>query len=370
MRVVLAFNAFKGTLTGDEVSRIVRDVVVSDWPDADVRIVPVADGGDGTLATALAYGFRPESVPAVDALSRPTSAVVGRQGDAALVELASVCGIAGIATDSWDGWETTSLGLGLACAALLDREVTDITVSLGGSASTDGGLGFLSGLGALPRDAQGNRCPPTLAGLEQVTTIDLTGLHPRAATARWRFLVDVDSPLTGPRGAARMFGPQKRLDPTAVARAEQAMVRWGALVAGIRGEEVADLPGSGAAGGILVGAHLACDPTVESGARFIARLTGLEAAIGDGDLVITGEGALDEQTLHGKGPGMVIALARMHSTPVAVIAGSSELSPADVGAVDLVTLTQVAGSTSAAIADPGTWLRAATRTLLGRSTLR
>lgn len=362
--VLIAFSAFKGTLTSGEANALAAGVVRGRWPSARVMTAPLADGGDGTLTIALDHGFSSRLVPAFDALGRQTSARVGVREDEALVEMAEVCGIAAIADESWDGFDTTSRGLGAACARLLDDGVTRLTISLGGSASTDGGLGLLVGLGAVGRDADGHPCAPTLAGLERTSSIDLTGLHPRAAASAWTFLVDVDSPLTGPTGAARMFGPQKHLDEAGVERAEAALERWGSLVGDLCGHDVAQQPGAGAAGGVLVGAHLIRSPQVLSGAEHLAALTGLDELLADCTLVITGEGALDAQSLRGKGPGLVLERASRAGVRAAVIAGRSSLTAREAGAVDVVTLEHVAGSAEAAMADPDAALERATHLLL------
>lgn len=364
VRILLAFDKFKGTLTGLQVAAVVSGILTVRLPTAEVRSVPLADGGDGTLAIALAHGFRPRVVASADALGRPASTTVGMDGRRGFIEMAEVCGLADIAPAERDGRRSTSLGLGLAARALLDLGVDDITIGLGGSASTDGGLGFLVGLGVRPVDADGSACAPDLVGLDRTRALLMDTVHPKAPSCHWTFLTDVDSPLLGDHGAARVFGPQKGLTPLDVQGADAALSRWADLVLLISGRDLAGAPGAGAAGGIVVGAAVLAEPRIESGAEYVARLTGLDAQLAWAELVITGEGRLDDQSLLGKGPGLVIERAGRAGVPVGVIAGRIDLDPLPDQVVVAVSLEEVAGSGDAAMANPAHWLAEATSRLV------
>ncbi len=360
MRILLAFDKFKGTLTAAEVHAVVADVLASRLPAAHLRSTALADGGDGTLAVALGSGYEPVEIDAADALGRPTTVKAGLSGRRGFIEMAATCGLAAIAPDERDGLRSTSLGLGLAATALLDLGVDDITIGLGGSASTDGGLGFLVGLGAEAADAAGSACSPDALGLGRVSRLRLGDLHPGVAECRWTFLTDVDSPLLGEQGAARMFGPQKGLGPADVDAAEAALARWAELVRGVSGRNLAGRPGAGAAGGIVVGAAAITEPRIISGADYVADVTGLDSNLDWADLVITGEGCLDEQSVLGKVPGMVLERAAAAGTSVGVIAGRIDLVPLPVTVSVSVSLEEVAGSPEAARLQAREWLARAT----------
>lgn len=368
MRILLAFDKFKGTLSSVDVAQTVLSTLLGISPDLEIVQIPLADGGEGTLAIGCEFGYEPCTVMAADALGRPQEVTTAVRDAHALVEMAAICGISQIKGQAWDGQDTTSLGLGLAASQVLDRGVTGLTISVGGSASTDGGLGFICGLGAVGRDRSGQPVPPTLRGLESVVQMDLSSLHPRVGEVSWEFLVDVNTPLTGPTGAAIMFGPQKRLDSVQIGNAESALQRWAKLIEKISGATVAQVPGSGAAGGILTGALLICEPTVRAGVEFVAEITGLDEAMGQVDLVITGEGRLDEQSLHGKGPGYVLREAARRGVAAAVICGVSDLSVKDLheaglSVVAVSTTSGISPSVEAAMEEPKRWLAEATRGL-------
>lgn len=364
VRVLLAFDKFKGTLAAEEVSRVVTDALAAALPSADVRSVPLADGGGGTMRVALAHGFRPTTVAAADALGRPNRVVAGLAGRKAFLEMAAVCGLADVSVQDRNGMRATSVGLGLAARELLARGVDDITIALGGSASTDGGLGLLVGLGVAPVDMAGARCSPDLDGLMNVRALRIDAVEPRATTCRWTFLVDVDSPLLGPTGAAQCFGSQKGLTPTQIAQAEGALERWAGIVYEATGRNLATTAGAGAAGGIVVGASVLGSPTIRLGAEVVADLVGLNDHLAWADLVVTGEGRFDEQSTLGKGPGLVLRRAEALGVGTAVLAGSlrRESLPPDVSLA--VSLTDVAGSRSRAEADPVHWLTVATNDMV------
>lgn len=330
-RVVLAPDKFKGTLTAADVADALGDGLLGACDDLTLTVLPIADGGDGTLAAAVAHGYRPVQITAADALGDPATAVIGIDGGHAIVELASICGQQRLPGQRPSPEHATTLGLGLAVRAALDHGCTRITIGLGGSASTDGGAGLLSGLGARLVDAAGNDVPPVPHALPRVATVDLSGLDPRLADVRLEVAVDVDAPLLGPGGAAAVFAPQKGACETTVQRLEEAMTHWAAVLSDVGTRPDPTCPGSGAAGGTAFGAQ-AIGARVVDGAEAMLDLVGFENAAAGAALVITGEGRLDRQTLMGKAPAVVARRARGLGIPVVAVVGSRD---ADLGADEL-----------------------------------
>jgi glycerate kinase len=350
MRIVLAPAAFKGTLSAREAAAAMSQGARDAQPDAEIIELPMADGGDGTLDVMLGHGFTPRLISAVDALGNPTTARIGLRDDEAFIELAEVCGIAQLT--QLDPIHASSTGLGLAIRAALDAGAHRITVAIGGSASTDGGLGMLMALGLMATDVSGQPVSPDLAGLGRIASLDVANLDPRIESLT--LLTDVDSPLLGPRGAAQVFGPQKGLAPDQCAWADDLLARWAELVD--PSSELSSSPGAGAAGGVgfaalaFLGAHRC------AGAEAIAALIGLDERVAGADLVLTGEGAVDESTSAGKAPARVIQSARGAGVPVELISG--RYSPG------VTSLEGLAGSAAEAMSAPAHWLREATRQIV------
>jgi glycerate kinase len=330
-RVVLAPDKFKGTLAAGDVADALADGLLGVCDHLTLAVLPMADGGDGTLAAAVAHGYEAVQITAADALGDPANAVIGIRGNHAIVELASICGQQRLPDQLAHPEHATTLGLGLAVRAALDHGCTRITIGVGGSASTDGGAGLLCGLGARLIDAAGNDVPPTPHDLPRVTAVDLAGLDPRLVDVELEVAVDVDAALLGPGGAATVFGPQKGASAAIVHRLEQAMTHWAAVLSDVGARPDPTSPGSGAAGGTAFGA-LAIGARVVDGAGAVLDLIGFDEVAAGAALVITGEGRLDRQTLMGKAPAVVARRARALGIPVIAVVGSRA---ADVGAGEL-----------------------------------
>jgi len=329
LRVVCALDSFKGSLTSREACEAVRAGVLLAVPSASVTVAPIADGGEGTVEALAASGGLVE-VPGVDLLGVPMPAPIAVLGDTAVIESASVAGIGRLASISPDvARRVSTAGLGLLARDALDLPgVTRVLVGLGGTGSTDGGIGFLLGLGARAWDAQGepisadgSRGNPLLLRPARVEVPHLG--------ASIVGLADVTSPLLGPAGAARMFGPQKGADAPLVEALESAMQVWAAALADA-GADVAGRAGAGAAGG-LGAAVLALGGTLEPGLARIAAEVGLAQILADADLVFTGEGRIDAQTAMGKAPAevarMAVASARGARPVVIALAGAVDAQP-------------------------------------------
>lgn len=364
-RIVIAPDSFKGTAD----ARAVADALAAGLPDDGVVPMPMADGGEGTL-DAIAQtvpGARRTPVRVTGPAGFPVDAEwvwLPPADDAPLgtgvVEIASTSGIE-LLGEALRPWQASTLGFGQAIARALDHGVSRLVLGIGSSASTDGGAGLLTALGARFTDPVEMSIAGGAEGLAEVTAADLSRL--RALPERGvEVLSDVTNPLLGPDGAAAVFGPQKGVDD--VVRADAALARFAEVVRAASGESALDpaAPGAGAAGGAGYGL-LAWGAGIVSGAERVAELIGLREAIAEADLVVTGEGSFDGQSAAGKVPSHVAALAREAGVPVALVAG--RIAPdADVsGFARALSLTELAGSPESAIAAPGYWLTEAAKAL-------
>ncbi|MEY4136972.1 MAG: hypothetical protein RL205_1100 [Actinomycetota bacterium] len=350
MRIVLAPAAFKGTLSARDAAAALALGARDARPDAEIIELPMADGGDGTLDVMLAHGFRSHEIDAIDALGRPVRARIGLRDDAAFIELAEICGIARL--DDLDPIHAGSAGLGVAMRAARDLGARRLTLAIGGSASTDGGLGLLMALGLSAADVAGRPVSPDLRGLGQVAAVDASSLDARFASLD--LLTDVDSPLLGPSGAAYVFGPQKGLTADQCAWADDLLARWSELLD--PSGSFAQLRGAGAAGGVGFAALALLNARRQAGADAVASLIDLDAQVAGAALVITGEGSVDYSTSAGKAPARVVQAARAAGVQVELVSGAR--------AAGLVSLEELAGSREAALAEPARWLREAARQIV------
>jgi glycerate kinase len=347
LRVVVCPDSFKGSLSASEVASAVAEGVLAAAPDAVVTRLPMADGGEGTLDALLAvWGAEPRTVATVDAIGRPTSArwAVSPDGRTAVVELAEATGLPGVSDVPLQPLRASTRGTGDVARAALDSGVAEVLLCLGGSASTDGGSGILTGLGARLLDAEGREVPDGGEGLASVASLDLSGLHPRAREVRWRLAVDVTNPLVGEHGAAYVFGPQKGAREGAAEFLDGALRRWAELLERETGTAVAELPGTGAAGGVPAGLVAVLGAETTPGAVLVAEAVGLPAALADADLVITGEGSFDSQSVGGKVADGVAVLAAASPTrpPVVVVAGQVLLPEARARAAGIAAAFSIA----------------------------
>jgi len=355
-RVLLAPDKFKGTLTAAEVAGHLAGGIASVRPDAEVVVVPVSDGGDGLLDVAVRAGFQVVPLRASGPTGEPVDASYARRGDDAVIEMAAICGLVRLPQQATAPITATSRGVGEAIAAALEAECTQLLVGIGGSASTDGGAGMLAALGVRLFAADGSVLPDGGGALADIDRMDVSGLHPGLADAVVTVACDVDNPLTGPTGAAAVYGPQKGASPDQVTTLDAALTRFADSVARTIGRDVRDHPGAGAAGGVGFAALALLGARLRPGAEVVQELTGLEAAIAGADLVVTGEGSLDEQTLHGKAPAAVAAAARRAGSPVVAVAGRSLLDADTLHAAGIeaaYSLTDLASYRRQPFDDPG-----------------
>ena len=330
LRIVVAPDSFGGALDSVAVAAAIAAGWSSVRPDDEILRRPMADGGEGTLAAladALGEAAERRTTPTTDALGREVEAdwLLLDEGRGAFVEMAAASGLARLAPEERTpetAARASTHGTGDLLRAALDAGVERVTIGLGGSATTDGGTGLLRALGVRLLDAQGTDLPEGGAALAGLVRIDATGLDPRVANVQLIVASDVTNPLCGSRGAAATYGPQKGADPAAVEQLDAALATYGRAIEAATGRLVADLPGAGAAGGTTAGLLGFTRATVRPGVEVVAELVGLAAALESADLVITGEGRADEQTLHGKTAMGVATLARPRRTPVVLLCGA------------------------------------------------
>ncbi|MFL6176037.1 MAG: glycerate kinase [Ornithinibacter sp.] len=360
--VVVASDSFKGSLTSLEVGDAVRLGLLDVAPSAQVVVVPVADGGEGTVAAALAAGWEAVPVMVHGPTGEPVSATLAARrsgsGVTVVVEMADACGLGRLPGGIPAPLTASSRGLGEAVSAALDLGADEVVVGVGGSASTDGGAGLLAALGARLLDAAGADLPDGGAALADLHQLDLSRLDPRLATTALVLAADVDSPLLGPTGAAAVFAPQKGAIPDEVAVLEAALTHWSAAVTvavatstnrsklphptepgdGTRStywSKLSQQAGAGAAGGVGFALLAVLGAERRSGVDVVLDLVGLEAALAEADLVVTGEGALDEQTLAGKAVSGVARRARASGIRAVAVCGRRTLGDDGLAALGL-----------------------------------
>jgi glycerate 2-kinase len=319
--VVVAPDKFKGSLTAAEVGAAVRTGLLAGQPALDVRVLPVADGGDGTLDAAVGAGFERVAVTVSGPVGATTEAAIAVRDVVAVVELALASGLVLLPVDRLEPLAASSFGTGQLIAAALERGCTRIVLGVGGSACTDGGAGMLQALGARFLDADGRDLPRGGGPLLDLATVDLAALDPRLAGVEFVLASDVDNPLLGPRGAAYVYGPQKGASPQDVELLDAGLARLAAAV----DPAAADVPGAGAAGGVGYAALAVLHATPRPGIDVVLDLVAFDAALAGARLVITGEGRLDEQTLNGKAPAGVAVAARTAGVPVVAVSGGRAL---------------------------------------------
>ncbi len=330
MRVILAPDKFKGSLSAPEAARFLAEGLLSVNPDLDVLLMPVADGGEGTIDAVTASGFTRVTERVQGPTGETLEADFADTGAVAVIEMAAASGLAVLPNGLHAPLHASTVGTGQLVKAALDRGCTEIVLGVGGSATTDGGAGMLAALGATFKNAAGRHLPPGGGALATVTNIDLGGLDPRMGAVQFTLTSDVDNPLLGPEGAAAIFAPQKGASAAHVEHLENALERYFRVIANALSTaavDAIDAPGSGAAGGTGYAVLAVLNARRRPGIDVVLELTGLADRIGAADLVITGEGSLDEQSLFGKAPMGVATAARAADVPVVAVCGRSTLSP-------------------------------------------
>lgn len=324
VRVLLAPQELKGTLTAVEAAEAMAVGLRAAHPSWHFDLLPMADGGPGTTDALLAaLGGEARLTRAHDSLMRPIDAAWGvLPRSRGVIECAAASGLLRLRTDELDPRHATSYGTGELIAAALDQGIEDLIIGLGGSATNDGGAGMAQALGFRLLDAAGRDIEPGGAALARLGRIDATGAHPGLARLRCTGATDVTNPLCGPTGASAVYGPQKGADAAAIAELDAALAHFAVIVRRDLGVDVLEEPGAGAAGGLGAGIIAFLGATLQSGAQVVGEAAGIGTRIAAADVVITGEGRLDGQTAYGKTPQYVAKLARAAGKPVICVAGT------------------------------------------------
>jgi glycerate kinase len=343
--ILVVPDSFKGCLpAADVAAAMAQGVALALGAHATIIQLPFADGGEGTLDALTAHwAVAPQRIDTVDAVGRPRVARYGLSSDGTtgIIEAAEANGLPHVADLPPQPMRADSLGAGIIARELLDRGVDEILLCIGGSASTDGGTGILRALGASFLDSAGNEVQPGGGGLAHIYEIDDTKLHPRARQVMWRIATDVDNPLCGKHGAAEVFGPQKGASSAEVAALDAGLAQLAKVLDEKTGMDVSGRAGTGAAGGIpaclvpLLGAEMV------PGAELVADVVGLPALAERADLILTGEGSFDAQSLRGKVVQGVLRAAPA-GVPVVVIAGSVGLTASESRAAGVTAAFSIA----------------------------
>lgn len=324
MKIVIAPDSYKESLSAMAVASEIEAGFREIFPDAEYRKVPVADGGEGTVQAMIdASGGRLRELRVRGPLGEPVSAFYGMMGDGetAVIEMAAASGLELVPAARRDPMLTTSYGTGELIRDALDAGARRFVLGIGGSATNDGGAGMLQALGGRLLDGAGNDLAPGGAALAMLDKIDLSALDARIKDCVFDVACDVSNPLVGPQGASHIFGPQKGATPEMVESLDAALRHYADVIARDLGRPVADVPGAGAGGGIGAAMLVFLGGRLRPGSEIVTAAVGLDAAVADADLVLTGEGRIDSQTIHGKTPVGVARVAQRHGKPVIAIAG-------------------------------------------------
>ncbi|HIE53280.1 MAG TPA: glycerate kinase [Armatimonadetes bacterium] len=324
MKIVIAPDSFKGSLSAAEVAATMAEGVRAVWPDAELELIPLADGGEGTVeALVAATQGRIVRKTVTGPLGEPVEAYLGVLGDGrtAVIEMAAASGLPLVPPDRRDPRVTTTYGTGELLRAALEEGCRTLIVGIGGSATNDGGAGLAQALGARLLDAAGKDLPPGGAALANLARIDVSSLDPRLREAQVRVACDVNNPLCGPEGASAVYGPQKGATPEMVQQLDAALAHYAEIVARDLGREVKNVPGAGAAGGLGAGLMAFADARLESGIDLVLEAVRFEERVQGADLILTGEGKIDRQALYGKTLSGVAQIARQYRLPVLAFGG-------------------------------------------------
>jgi glycerate kinase len=320
--VVIAPDSFKGSIPASDAASAIAEGLRRVWPGADLRLCPMADGGEGTLDAVLPRGGQRLTTHVTGASDKTVEAAYGIVGEAkiAIIEAAQIVGLTDPGGTAIDVEQRSSRGVGELIAKLLDGGLRAFMIGLGGTSTNDGGAGMLAALGLRLLDAKGHAVDATPEGLANLATVDAGGLDSRLRHTTITIMSDVDNVLAGPRGATAIFGPQKGVRPERVGELDARLARFAALVEKALGKTARDRPGAGAAGGIGFALQL-LGGEMRSGAEVVADLIGLDAALHGANWVITGEGRTDAQTLLGKTPLVVARRSAAMGVPATLVSG-------------------------------------------------
>lgn len=370
MKIIVAPDSFKGSISAAQLCRAIKNGILQVFADSNIVELPLADGGEGTMETLVyATGGQTVEVSVQDPLGRPIVASYGVLGDGqtVVIELAQASGLTLLADSEKNPLLTTSYGTGQLIIHALDHGYRRFIIALGGSATNDAGAGLLQALGLVLEDAHGQPLAPGGAALKQLYRLDPTKLDPRLQESTFEVACDVTNPLCGPQGASAVFGPQKGASNEMVHILDEALAHFGEKLEQTIGIQVLDLPGGGAAGGTGVAMHAFLNARMRSGIDMVLELSGWDRHLSEADLVITGEGKLDEQTLSGKVIAGVCRSAQQYDVPVIALCGSLSLSASEINRLGLQAAFSISKgpvSLETAIQHAASWASAQTEQLM------
>ena len=367
LKVLILPDKLKGSLSALEVGQTISEAILDETSHWDVKVIPVADGGDGSLNILLGKAFQAVSVTCQGALGEVDIRRIGIRGQHAFIELAEICGIALLGDEALEPFRASSYGLGEALIAAVECGANQITFSLGGSASIDGGFGFLCALGVKGFDSRGKEVTPDLNGLMHLASVDFKELKKIRTRIKVTVLVDVDSPLIGKSGAAHVYGPQKGLKEDQLIGADNALKAWHNLLMKEAPFDSSKIKGLGAAGGIPVALVALFTSEVVSGSEWFMSYLKLKDEIKKADLIITTEGRFDNQSIMGKITGKIIEECEHSRKDHLVIAGVVAIEEPLNQKVNYLSMSDLSGSLQSSIEEPKKWLTESVRVFMGIS---
>ncbi|MBC9784419.1 glycerate kinase [Heliobacterium chlorum] len=324
MRIIVAPDSYKGSLSAVAVAAAMEQGIRSVFPRAEVHKVPIADGGEGTVeALVTATGGRIIKQQVTGPLGQTVDAFWGILGDGetAVIEMAAASGLTIVPKEKRDPRITTTFGTGQLIRAALDQGIRKFIIGIGGSATNDGGAGMAQALGVHLLDGKGDELPPGGSALAGLAKIDLSSIDPRLVETSILVACDVDNPLCGPKGASAVYGPQKGATADMIRELDQALGHYASIAAAATGKDIAERPGAGAAGGLGAGLMFFTNALLKPGVEIVLETTHFAELAKRADLVITGEGATDFQTAFGKAPVGVAKIAAQYNVPTVCLSG-------------------------------------------------
>lgn len=332
MRIVVAPDSFKESMTAEQAANAMEKGIKNVCEACTVVKVPMADGGEGTASLLMKrLGAKSIKTNVTGPLGKTITAEYGiTDKKTALMDVASVVGMNYVQPHERNPLETTTYGIGELIIDALNRGAKDFIIGLGGSSTNDGGIGMAQALGIQINDKNGDAVAPNGSGLEQIAEIDMEKLDERLRIATFTIISDVDNVLTGPNGTTYIYSRQKGADDSMLKKLERGMVHYASIIKKDLQVDAINVPGVGAAGGLGMAFIVFLQAKIKSGINYMMELIGLEDEIKQAQLVLTGEGKIDDQTLHGKVPIGVASLAKKHNVPVVAIAGMNHVAREDI----------------------------------------
>jgi glycerate kinase len=323
VKILIAPDKFKGSLSAQHVCDAARTAFLKLMPDAQIDCTPLSDGGEGTFEILTErFRGRKKIIRVLDPLFRTIEAQYGisEDGTTAIIEMAEASGLQLLSEPERNPLLTTTFGTGQLIADAMDTGVNHIILGIGGSATNDAGIGMAAALGYRFLNYSGDELSPSGNSLTKIASIDASNIHTKIQTTRFTVLCDVENPLYGPFGAAHVYAPQKGASAEVVEILDEGLIHFSKLVETVFNESI-HFPGAGAAGGLGAGAKLFLKAQLKKGIEYVSEITQLETKIRESDLIVTGEGKVDDQSFYGKVVGYIISMAHMYNKPVLILCG-------------------------------------------------